>query len=58
MALTGSVALLKKQDAAEADNFRSTVLIAVEEAVRTNKRGTGPVAAAMIRKITEALDGA
>ncbi|NGN68910.1 hypothetical protein G5C51_34080 [Streptomyces sp. A7024] len=57
-ALTESMALLKKQDPAEAGNFLTTVLVAVEAAVRTNKRGPGPATTEMVRKITEALNAA
>ena len=54
-ALTESVALLKKQDAAEAENFRRTVLVAIEAGTRAAGETTPPVAE-MVRKITEALD--
>ncbi|MFJ9628849.1 hypothetical protein ACIQPR_03710 [Streptomyces sp. NPDC091280] len=57
-ALTATTALLREQDPAEADNFRSTVLVAVEEAVRGVKGEPGPVMNEMIRKITAALDAA
>ena len=57
-ALTTAVGLLKKQDPAEADNFRGTVLVAVEAAVRPKKGEPGPVMLEMVRKITEALDAA
>ncbi|MET7567347.1 hypothetical protein ABZT04_02405 [Streptomyces sp. NPDC005492] len=57
-ALTEAMALLKKQDPTEADNFRSTVLVAVEAAVRPKKGEPGPVMEEMVRKITGALDGA
>ena len=57
-ALTASVALLKAQDAAEADNFRATVLIALEAATRAHKGAPSPTMAEMTRKITEALDAA
>ncbi|GAA1393208.1 hypothetical protein [Catellatospora coxensis] len=55
-ALTEAMSLLKKQDPAEADNFRGTVLVAVEAATR--KDGVSPTVADMIRKITAALDAA
>ncbi|MEV0903950.1 hypothetical protein [Streptomyces hokutonensis] len=57
-ALTTAMGLLKEQDPAEADNFRSTVLVAVEAAVRPKKGEPGPVMAEMARKITGALDAA
>ncbi|MGW3101145.1 hypothetical protein [Streptomyces sp. NPDC001100] len=58
-ALTATMALLRRQkDPAEADNFRATVLVAVEEAVRSLKGGPGPAMNEMIRKITAALDAA
>ncbi|WP_245562501.1 serine hydrolase domain-containing protein [Nocardia araoensis] len=55
-ALTAAMKLLARQDPAEAENFRSTVLIAVEAAARS-RRGE-PTTAAMARKITAALDAA
>lgn len=55
-ALTAGMQLLKQQDVAEADNFRSTVLVAVETAGRPQKGGPSPVFADMARKITAALD--
>ncbi len=57
-ALTAAMQLLKRQDAAEAGNFRSTVLVAVETAARTQKGRPSPVLADMTRKITAALDAA
>ncbi|MFE7172534.1 hypothetical protein [Streptomyces sp. NPDC057616] len=57
-ALTASVALLKKQAPEEADNFRSTVLVAVEAGAGAGKGGPGPALEAMARKITGALDAA
>ena len=57
-ALTASVALLKEQDLAAADDFRSTVLTAVEAGARAERGGTGPAMTEMIRKITNALDAA
>ncbi|MFI7145565.1 serine hydrolase domain-containing protein [Nonomuraea sp. NPDC050022] len=56
-ALTAAMSLLKKQDPAEADNFRGTVLIAVETAQMYQGRPS-PATAEMARKITEALDAA
>jgi hypothetical protein len=55
-ALSESVALLKAQDEAEAENFRTTVAIAVEAANRAHKGAPSPVMAEMTRKITEALN--
>jgi hypothetical protein len=57
-ALTASVELLKKQAPQEADNFRSTVLVAVEAAAGAGQGGPGPALDAMTRKITNALDAA
>jgi hypothetical protein len=57
-ALTAAMSLLKEQDPAEADNFRSTVLVAVEAAARTHQGQPSPTLADMTRKITEALDAA
>ncbi|WP_051744777.1 hypothetical protein [Streptomyces yerevanensis] len=42
----------------EADNFRGTVLVAVEAAARAGQGGPGPVLAEMTRKITGAIDAA
>ncbi|MEV6481052.1 hypothetical protein [Streptomyces sp. NPDC051576] len=55
-ALTEAMTLLKNQDPTEADNFRSTVLVAVEAAVRPKKGEPSPVMGEMVRKITGALD--
>jgi hypothetical protein len=57
-ALTASMILLTKQDPAEADNFRGTVLAAAEAAARAHKGMPSPTMAATIRKITQALDAA
>ncbi|RJL32098.1 hypothetical protein [Bailinhaonella thermotolerans] len=57
-ALTESTRLLNAQDPAEADNFRRTVLIAVEAATRPHKGAPSPTMAEMARKITESLDAA
>ena len=57
-ALTAAMNLLKQQDPAEAANFRSTVLVAVETAARTHQGRPSPTLADMTRKITEALDAA
>ena len=57
-ALTASVALLEKADAAEAENFRATVTVAAQAAAGTHRaEPTAPVAA-MLRKINEALAAA
>ncbi|MER6943788.1 serine hydrolase domain-containing protein [Nonomuraea sp. NPDC000554] len=56
-ALTAAMELLDKQAPAEADNFRSTILLAVAAAqVHPGKPST--IAAEMARKITAALDAA
>jgi len=55
-ALTEAMALLKAESPAEADNFRGTVLTAIEAATADSK--PNPVVADMIRKITDALDAA
>ncbi|MCC9306696.1 hypothetical protein LN042_06175 [Kitasatospora sp. RB6PN24] len=55
-ALTGAMTLLKRQDAAEAENFRGIVTVAIEAA--THRSEPSPTLAAMARKITEALDAA
>ncbi|WP_199853763.1 hypothetical protein [Plantactinospora sp. BB1] len=57
-ALTAAISLLRQQDPAEADNFRSTVIVAIEAATRARKGGASPTMAEMTRKITEALDAA
>ncbi|UKY51938.1 hypothetical protein [Streptomyces inhibens] len=57
-ALTAAMSLLKKQDPAEADNFRSIVIVAVEAATRAHKGEPSPTMAEMTRKITGALDAA
>jgi len=55
-ALTAAMSLLKDQDAEEADNFRSTVITAIDSATQHGR--PNPVVADMIRKITRALDAA
>ncbi|MFD0476533.1 serine hydrolase domain-containing protein [Nonomuraea thailandensis] len=55
-ALTTAMDLLSKHDPAEASNYRSTVLVAVEAAMRGQR--SGPAAAEMARKIAAALDAA
>ncbi|TQF07552.1 hypothetical protein E6W39_24740 [Kitasatospora acidiphila] len=55
-ALTEAMSLLKRQDPAEADNFRSTVAVALQAA--THRCEPTPTMADMTRKITSALDAA
>ncbi|MGW5569925.1 hypothetical protein ACWEVD_01890 [Nocardia thailandica] len=55
--LTASMRLLADRQQAEADNFRDTVLIAVESAAGSTG-GANPAVAAMARKIEAALDAA
>jgi hypothetical protein len=57
-ALTAAISLLKQQDPAEADNFRSTVIVAIEAAAHTHQGQPSPTLTDMARKITEALDAA
>lgn len=57
-ALTEAMGVLKKQAPEQADNFRSTVLVAVDAATRTGQGEPRPTLADMTRKITEALDAA
>ena len=57
-ALTQTMGLLEKADPTEADNFRSTVLVAVETAVRARKGEPSPILTDMTGKITAALDAA
>ncbi|MEU7003894.1 hypothetical protein [Nonomuraea sp. NPDC046570] len=57
-ALTAAMSLLKKQAPAEADNFRSTVIVAIEAAARTHRGVPSPTLTDMIRKIIAALDAA
>ncbi|MFF9274585.1 hypothetical protein [Streptomyces griseosporeus] len=57
-ALTAAMDLLRKQDPAEAENFRGTVGIALDAGVRARKGEPGPVLTEMRRKITEALAAA
>ncbi|MEW1848044.1 hypothetical protein AB0392_59655 [Nonomuraea angiospora] len=57
-ALTASVSLLKRQDPAEADNFRGTVIVALEAAAGTHRGTPSPTLPEMTRKITGALDAA
>ncbi|TQF03846.1 hypothetical protein E6W39_18445 [Kitasatospora acidiphila] len=55
-ALTEAMSLLKRQDPAEADNFRSTITVAIEAA--THRSDLTPTMADLVRKITSALDAA
>ncbi|MEV4115801.1 serine hydrolase domain-containing protein, partial [Nonomuraea sp. NPDC049695] len=57
-ALTASMGLLKEQAPAEADNFRRTVIVAVEAGAQTHQGRPSPTLAEMARKITAALDAA
>ncbi|NGO74491.1 hypothetical protein G6045_02155 [Streptomyces sp. YC504] len=57
-ALTRSMELLKEQVPEEAENFRGTVLVAVEASARTGKGEPQPTLTAMSQKITQALDAA
>ncbi|GAB4589537.1 hypothetical protein [Nocardia sp. IFM 10818] len=57
-ALTAAMSLLGQQDPAEAENFRNTVLVAIDAATQAGKGAPSPVTAEMIRKITAALDAA
>ncbi|NUR93236.1 MAG: hypothetical protein HOY71_54950 [Nonomuraea sp.] len=57
-ALTASVRLLKEQAPHEVDNFRRTVVVALEAAQRPQKGAPSPTMAEMARKITEALHAA
>lgn len=56
-ALRAAVNLLESRDAAEAENFRSTVGLAVGAAARARRGEPGPVMVEMARKITAALAG-
>ncbi|MFG3338812.1 hypothetical protein [Glycomyces sp. NPDC048151] len=55
-ALSESVRLLRAQDPAEAENFRTTVNVALAAAARAHKGEPGPALAAMTEKINRALD--
>ncbi|WP_328296598.1 hypothetical protein OG389_01490 [Streptomyces sp. NBC_00435] len=57
-ALTDSVALLKAKAPGEVGNFRDTISVVMDAASRAHHGGAGPAEAAMIRKITAALDAA
>ncbi|WP_406043374.1 hypothetical protein OG799_04510 [Micromonospora sp. NBC_00898] len=57
-ALTEAMRLLEEQAPAEAGNFRRTVVVALEAAVRTRRGEPGPTVAEMTHKIIGALDAA
>ncbi|PWU47512.1 hypothetical protein DLE60_11130 [Micromonospora globispora] len=57
-ALTEAMRLLQKQAPAEAGNFRRTVVVALEAAVRTQRGEPSPTVAEMTNKIIGALDAA
>lgn len=57
-ALTAAVSVLEQQDHAEAENFRTTVLVAVDAATQSQKGAPSPVMTEMTRKITASLDAA
>ncbi|MFI7449813.1 hypothetical protein ACIBQX_20135 [Nonomuraea sp. NPDC049714] len=57
-ALTAAMSLLKQQAPAEADNFRNTVIVAIEASARTQNGDPNPTMTEMARKITTALDAA
>lgn len=52
-----AMSLLGKQAMAEADNFRNTILVAIE-AAQTHQDKPSPIMTEMTRKITAALDAA
>ncbi|WP_227984944.1 hypothetical protein [Nocardia spumae] len=57
-ALTAAMSLLQQRDPAEANNFRGTVIVAIDAAARTHQGAPSPASAEMARKITAALDAA
>jgi hypothetical protein len=57
-AITASVKLLKAIDPAEADNFRSTVTMAIDAAAQAGRGEISPPVNAMIGKVKAALDAA
>ncbi|WP_069165837.1 hypothetical protein [Nocardia altamirensis] len=57
-ALTAAMHLLEQQDPAEADNFRGTILVAIDAAGSPRKGQPSPTMTEMARKITGALDAA
>ncbi|MGW6376052.1 hypothetical protein ACWFRB_08300 [Rhodococcus sp. NPDC055112] len=56
-ALTASMGLLEKQAPAEAENFRSTIIVTIE-AAQIHQGEPSPTMTEMARKITGALDAA
>ncbi|MER6514541.1 hypothetical protein ABT158_47545 [Nonomuraea sp. NPDC001636] len=52
------MSLLKREDPAEADHFRSTIVVAIDAAARTHQGEPSPTLMDMARKITAALDAA
>ncbi|MFF9624779.1 hypothetical protein [Streptomyces griseosporeus] len=57
-ALTAAMNLLREQDPAQAETFRSTVGIALDAGVGARKGEPGPALTEMRRKISTALDAA
>lgn len=57
-ALTDSVTLLKAKAPEEVEDFRDTIAVVMDAASRAHHGEAGPAEAAMIRKITAALDAA
>jgi hypothetical protein len=57
-ALTDSITLLKIKAPGEVDNFRETITIVMDAASRAHHGEAGPAEAAMMRRITAALDAA
>ncbi|MGX1811516.1 hypothetical protein ACWIGI_37815 [Nocardia sp. NPDC055321] len=57
-ALSSAVAVLEQLDAAEAENFRATVLVAVDAALGVHHGTPSPAVVAMAGKIREALRAA
>ncbi|MEG3635055.1 hypothetical protein [Micromonospora palythoicola] len=57
-ALTEAMRLLAEQAPSEADNFRRTVVVALDAAVGTRPGGPSPTVADMANKIIAALDAA
>ncbi|THV28370.1 hypothetical protein [Glycomyces paridis] len=55
-ALTASVTLLEAHDPAEAENFRTTINVAIAAANRAHKGAPSPAMAAMTAKIDTALN--
>ncbi|MEV5836159.1 hypothetical protein [Nocardia sp. NPDC052112] len=56
--LTAAMGLLGEQYPEEAENFRGTVLVAVEAAAQSGKGESSPAVAVMVGKIVAALDAA